>query len=309
MESKNIIQDFINGNLNQENRKKVSQQIKEYSKNKSEMKQENKQNFDADKAWDSFQSKISESKISRKQKNFNFFAFGKVAASIILLIGLSISGYLIYNNFSQTKFSEISTQNKIEEVKLPDGSIITLNHNSTIKFPENFSGKTRIIEFNGEAFFSIEKNPNKPFIIKTNNAKVKVLGTSFNVKSNKNNIIVNVKTGKVQLSGINKKSIKLTAGEEGKIKNNEISKSKEFNKNYLSWKTKTFVFNNIKLSKVLSEISKAYHTEIIPETEEIGEISFSSTLNNLQIDVLLDVICSPENLTYTKKDGKIIISK
>ncbi len=307
-----IISKFINGTLNAKDRKKVSKEISDYTMQKKALKMniENRHNFDADNAWNSFQKRISEKKPHKNPKNINLFAFRKIVASVILIIGISIVSYLLYNNFSTIKYSEINTKNEIQEIKLPDGSLITLNHNSKIIFPEKFSKKTRIVEFSGEAFFKIKKNPKRPFIIKTEKAEVLVLGTSFNVEAYFNNIKVCVKTGKVKLSKKNiAENVKLIAGEEGTIKNNIISKNIVQDKNYLSWKNKSFIFENTKLSKAISDINKAYNVNIILENEDLENILITSSPSNKDIDILLDLICSPENLSFIKTGSKILITK
>ncbi len=309
---KHIISEFIKGTLNDNYRKKVSKEISDYTKQKKALKMniENRQNFDADNAWNSFQKRIFEKEPHKNPKNINLLTFRKIAASVILIIGISITTYLFYNNFSTTKYSEINTKNEIQEIKLPDGSLITLNYNSKIRFPKKFSKKTRIVEFSGEAFFKINKNPKQPFIIKTEKAEVMVLGTSFNVEAYLNNIKVCVKTGKVRLSKKNiAENVKLIAGEEGIIKNNIISKNIVQDKNYLSWKNKSFIFENTKLSKVISDINKAYNVNITLENEDLENILITSFPSNKDIDILLDLICSPENLSFIKNGSKILITK
>lgn len=66
---------------------------------------------------------------------------------------------------------------------LPDGSTVWVNAGSSISYEGDFTGKLREVKLEGEAYFDVVKNPNKPFIVHTGGIKIKVLGTSFNVKS------------------------------------------------------------------------------------------------------------------------------
>ena len=226
---------FIKGTLSEDSREGISKQIKSHTTNveSKKMKIDNKQVFDRDKAWNKFRKTIETDDLLLN-KSKKMFSIRNIAASIVLLIGLSVTVYVLFNNYSQTQFTEISSADKIKEVLLPDGSQITLNQNATIKYPKEFSDNNRTVEFTGEAFFDIAKNTAKPFIIKTNKAEVTVLGTSFNILADeKDNITVTVKTGKVKLSKNKTENIILNPEEVGKIKNNTLSKSDNIDKNYL----------------------------------------------------------------------------
>ena len=305
------ISNFITGSLTEEKREEVSKQIKKHSANveSNKMKANNTNKFDPDKAWNTFHKRIEGDNMSI-QKPKTLFKLRNIAASIVLLIGISIFGYLIVNNFSHSQFTKISSADNIKEISLPDGSQITLNKNTTIKFPKEFSDNNRTVEFSGEAFFDIVKNPIKPFIIKTNKAEVTVLGTSFNVLADSyDNITVTVKTGKVKLSKNEAENIILNPEEVGKIKNNTLSKSNNIDKNYLAWKTKCFEYDGETLSKVIEDFNKVYQVNIILEDEEISNLSIVSSPQNKTIDVALNLVCTSHNLEYKKENNRIIISK
>ena len=305
-----IINDFINGTLSPEKAKKLSNMIKDKENNKYFTKKENSnytEQFDVDAAWKKFSNKNINTKTIKRNKKNNFM---RIAASTILLVGVSIIGYFVSSNvFNNDKYSEINSKNELKEVILPDGSIVSLNKNSNIKFPEVFGNK-RIVEFSGEGFFKISKNPKSPFIIKSNNSEISVLGTSFNVNAkDKKNISVTVKTGKVKFAKNKNEHVILVAGEFGEIKNNNLSKSKNLNKNFLSWKTKQFIYKNDKLKKVISDFNKVYNVNIATSSADIEDLLISTTIKNKTINMALDIICKSNNLQYSKNKNKIIISK
>ena len=305
------ISDFISGTLSKDTREDISKQIKSQTTNdeSKKMRIDKKQLFDPDNAWNKFRNTIETDDLLLS-KSKKMFSIRNIAASIVILIGLSVTTYVIFNNFSQTQFTEISSANSIKDLILPDGSQITLNQNATIIFPKEFSDNNRTVEFSGEAFFDITKNPAKPFIIRTNKAKVTVLGTSFNVLTDKkDNITVTVKTGKVQLSKNKKENIILNPKDVGKIKANTLSKDINTDKNYLSWKTKCFEYDGELLSKVIEDFNKVYQVNIILQDEEISNLSIVSSPQNKTIDVALSLICTSHNLEYKKENNRIIISK
>ena len=310
----NTLKDFIEGRSKESVRNSITEKIKAYQKNnRKEMKNNtNNTDFNPDKAWNSLHSRIEENRhFSDKKKIFNLSPALKIAASVILIIGLSFSAFYIFNS---NKYVEIASLDEIIEQKLPDGTIVTLNSNSNLKYPESFKGNIREIDFNGEAFFEVAKNPDKPFIIKANGAQVKVLGTSFNLNTNLNeNVVLAVTTGKVQLSkssDLNQKVI-LYAGDIGIINNNQISSNVNNDTNYSSWKTKKLYFKQGEnLRNVISDLNKTYGVNIVFEDDQIGNEKINeNTFENRNLSFILDLFCTLHNLEYKTVDKKIIISK
>ncbi|MBR9854330.1 MAG: FecR domain-containing protein [Algicola sp.] len=126
-----------------------------------------------------------------------------IAAAVAVLVACT---YFVWNYSSSFKMGVMddvqvmSSANNISKVILPDGSVVWLKAYSKLSYPENFSGDIREVELEGEALFEVEQNPNRPFVISCGNLKTTVLGTSFNIKGNQDDIEVNVLTGKVALS-------------------------------------------------------------------------------------------------------------
>ncbi|MDP4186403.1 MAG: FecR family protein, partial [Bacteroidota bacterium] len=155
--------------------------------------------FNDEKAWRRLKTKLN--KPVRKTRIMTMM---RVAAAILLVIG---AGYLIYNfsssyrNFNPRNMIVVTDSTEIlRNIVLPDGSHVQLNISSKLSFPNTFTGSTREVTITGEAFFEVVHNPKMPFIIHAAGSKIKVLGTSFNVKAySKTNIVeVIVKSGKVQ---------------------------------------------------------------------------------------------------------------
>jgi len=299
----NIIQEFINGTLDDKSRLMIRKNFNSLNKSVEEETTENNSNkFDADTAWTNLHNRIKKNSIKGK----TYYKFGRIAASVILLIGLSVSGYYVFTPNSTRK---VQSEDSIKTITLPDGSVVTLNTNSHISYPEKFTKNNRTVKFEGEAFFNIRKNPLKPFIIETDKARIKVLGTSFNVNTENKKTEVVVKTGKVELKNTRKKQNKviLIPGEKGISDAKNIYKQKNNNPNYLSWKTHFFTYNNEKLKNIVSDINKTYQINIVFKNAEIGEIITGKTsFNNYNIDTIVKIICETHHL-HSKIDGKNII--
>lgn len=128
------------------------------------------------------------------------------AAGILLVTGL---GYLLVNRQQQARNNaHIAMETKtsgakdVVSIELPDGTQVWLNKNSRIEYPKVFDGDEREVFLEGEAFFEVVPNPEKPFIVKSNKVSTRVLGTSFDVKAydGDETASVSVATGKVEVS-------------------------------------------------------------------------------------------------------------
>jgi ferric-dicitrate binding protein FerR (iron transport regulator) len=304
-----ILNKFINGTLDDKTRIITSEMINKNYQNSDIETNSDETKFNPENAWMKLQNKID------KESNSGFTTFKsvskiRIAASIIIVIGIMLTGILLLNPFATVKYAQIKTGNEIKELKLSDGSVITLNRNSVLKYPETFASEKREIEFSGEAYFEIAKNPQKPFIIKTNDAEIKVLGTSFNVRSEqKNEVIVNVNSGKVQLVNKNNESLVLTKNETGKIENNTLTKNINSDLNYSAWKTKHFIYENVKLNTVINDLNRVYQTNIVFKNLDIGEIKITTEFVNKPIDSVIEIICVSQNLKYKQSEETTVIYK
>ncbi|HEV8269779.1 MAG TPA: FecR family protein, partial [Chitinophagaceae bacterium] len=139
-----------------------------------------------DKAWERFQKRVADKNETPKIISRGRFSWMRMAASIILIAGLGIAAYFIFNNNAPKEMVAQTGQNVLVDT-LSDGSVITLNKKSTITYPSKFKGNTRTIALEGEAFFNVAPDKKKPFIISVNDVQVIVVGTSFNIKSENGN--------------------------------------------------------------------------------------------------------------------------
>lgn len=206
------------------------------------------------------------------------------------------------------------TTNEKKEYYLPDNSKISLEANSEIKYASNFN-ESRILYFSGNAFFEItHKSNNLPFIIYSNITKTEVLGTSFTIKSIKGvpRDVINVITGKVAYSALNDPSriIYLTAGKECSIKEDEEGRIIYSTTDIVEDgnKHERIVFNNTRLSEVISTLKGFYKVSILTGTPEILNCKFSGSFENSDIDEVMQVISESFNLTLVQEEGEYILN-
>jgi transmembrane sensor len=264
--------------------------------------------INVDNAWNNVFSRINENEHKKEigLASFRFIrsSFMRVAAIVLVLLSLGTAGaYLLNPDIFSRKITIASGMDqKNIEVALPDGSRIFLNRNSELSYRSNFGARGRNVTLTGEAFFEIAPDASKPYILDAGNAKVKVVGTSFNVitKNNESAVEVFVKTGKVMLSNNSgSKSLALDPGYVG-IMDSEISaKSLNNNPNYLSWKTGLLVYNGQKLDVVFSDLKRVYNMDIEVADPSILENRWTSPIDNQPQDTIIRLICASFNLSYT----------
>ncbi len=239
--------------------------------------------------------------------------FWTMAAGFALLIGLSWFFIGQFNN--QEDFAEIKTGDEERVVLLADGTQIYMNTYSVIKYPRTFDGEMREIEFNGEAFFDVAKDPQHPFIIHTPFEDVTVLGTSFNVRAYEDeaNSEIAVCTGSVKVnSGLT--SAILEPNEKAIVDHSskEMGVEKTESLNELAWHTKSLRFSNTPLSSVIADLEGFYDVTIkvsnagilnCPYTDSFGKDDNVNTAIQSIATVFGITVKQEDNTHYTLVGG------
>ena len=197
---------------------------------------------------------------------------------------------------------------------LQDGSRVTLNSNSELSYPEKFRGGKREVLLKGEAFFEVERNPDKPFRVSIEHkAMVEVLGTSFNIRSEQSGeaIKVLVVEGRVAFTGTTKErpGMILEKDEQATMTHGTLRRDKVVNKNMLSWKTGILCFDQSFIGDVVAELEVHYMRDIILDEDIPRDLKFTSTIDNQDIESVLEELSLVLGLTVSYEDNKVHISK
>lgn len=262
------------------------------------------QRFNANKAWSKLHERfvneglVEEKPVRRLRQNSNILF--RIAALLILALVISLFANNLLKNNSTHEMLSAGYGQKDKSLVLADGSEVHINSSSQISYPSIFEEKYRRVKLNGEAFFDVARDENKPFIIEAGNFEVKVLGTSFNVRQVGDEVEVFVETGKVQLYNPNKltESVIIEPGYVGKISANNVAKVKNTNDNITSWRTKTLKFKETQLNQVISDLENTYDKSIVFDSENINNYKLTSVYNNQDFEVVIQSICISFNLTY-----------
>ncbi|SNS71398.1 FecR family protein [Ekhidna lutea] len=225
----------------------------------------------------------------------------KYASAAVLVLAISL--LFVLNN------SE--TDNVYSTQSMADGSEISLHGSSSIEVIA-FNDEIREIKVTGKAYFDIERDETRPFIIHTENARVQVLGTSFLVKANGEETEVCVESG---LVGFSKKvdgsevSVKLTKGEMGLISNSNkgIIKRNIRDLNYLAWKTKVITFNESTMAEVEQVLEDVYGIDVSFDNPEFKGCKLTAKFNKKKPKDAIEIIARTFGVEYEFTNGKAIL--
>jgi len=251
----------------------------------------------------------------------------RVAATLVLISGLALLAVKFspfnLNNSDQRVVVIENTSSAKKTVLLSDGSKVTVEHGGQLLIDKDFGKTKRTVYLTGDAFFDITKNPEKPFLVITDNLVTRVLGTSFWIKADKNNaeISVSVRTGKVTVFQKTKNSedvmpverMILTPNQEAVFVRSESKLVKTLVEkpvllNPASKKYAHFEFEETAITEVFSELEKAYGVRIIYDTELLENCNLTATLGNEPLFEKLDLICETIKANYEIADGQVIIN-
>lgn len=189
------------------------------------------------------------------------------------------------------------------DVQLADRSKVTLNHNSKLSVMDGFDQKDRVVELKGQAFFNIQQNHEKLFIIFMDNRQVKVLGTSFDLKYEAKVTEVLVRTGKVQLI-YNDEILTLTSGQKGIISATGNMTREMWDANEIAWYTGALSFED----KTMNEVAKTLtdlHNKPIEVSEEIANCKLTLKIDYERIEEVFDIIAETLDIKWSEEDERI----
>ena len=261
--------------------------------------------LDPERSWQAFKQKAAQANdnVRPLRTSINWL---QIAAVLLLILTAGGVLYRVLKPTNPVMLTAQTTYNTRIDT-LADGSIITLNKNSTLVYPSKFAGNTREIKLaKGEAFFEITPDKSKPFIIKVNDVAVKVVGTSFNIKANNNRTEVIVETGIVQV--IRKEVVvKLKPKEKVEADADGIIKLQTQDALYNYYRTGEFQPNNTPLWRLVDVLNEAYHANIVIGNKALQNQPITTTLKYGSLDGVLSVICKTFNVHARKSGNKIII--
>lgn len=222
-----------------------------------------------------------EQSILHNKKRFSIQTISKEILKIVAVLAFGIlTTYSLMNRKSlptemQTIYVPAGQRSKLS---LSDGTIVWLNSGTTIKFPTNFSKNQREVIIDGEAFFSVAKNKDKPFIVNTERNYIKVLGTEFNVKAYEGKEIFEIALleGSIEvIHNDNNMSYLLKENETFISKNDKVTKGTIIDYNYFKWRDGLICFEKESITSLFEKLELYYDINIENKNESILKGSYT----------------------------------
>lgn len=165
---------------------------------------------------------------------------------------------------------------------LADGTVVKINSESKIKFPNKFSDtERRVILEEGEAFFDVARSEKVPFIVEVRNSSIRVMGTSFNVNAYpEHNMKTTLVEGKVKIKNeTSAKEVTLIPGQQAELKEGGFQVAKVDIDPYIAWTKGLFIFNRLDLKSIMAQLNRWYDMNVTFEDPAVEAYTFTGAIN------------------------------
>jgi ferric-dicitrate binding protein FerR (iron transport regulator) len=216
-------------------------------------------------------------------------------------------------NLHDVKSNNISTHRGGQwQVVLPDGSKVWLNSATSFTYPATFEKQpSRIVQLNGEAYFEVAKDKSHPFIVKTGQQQVEVLGTHFNINcyQDEPSVTTTLAEGRVKISSLTGKTKVLIPGQQGILRNSDLTVSDANVEEALAWKNGYFRFNDESIQSIMRKISRWYNIDV----QYNGDISTEGLNGKISrfknISQVLEALEATKTVHFKVEERRVTVMK
>ncbi len=251
-------------------------------------------------------------------KTLRFSFWLRSAAAVLLIAGIGLSFYRLQHkpaDLNTAAFTELSASTgEIKTITLMDGTKVILNHESKLRYPNVFTGKSREVSLVGQAFFEVAHNAAKPFKVHTTQLDVQVLGTSFDVKAYPEDRIsdVVVATGKVGVMALRFRGAgthMLLPGEGLSFNHlsGKFSQGRTDVLNSSAWKQGLLIFNNERLENIVLRLKKAYKVNFVFKNKLLLNRELSIKIKNENLNLVMKALSIPGEFNYKIEKGTVTL--
>lgn len=305
--------------------------------------------FDAQTAWEKTARQIHFNESGKGfiytfRNNKRLQKILQIAAMFIFFVSVgAVGSWFIFSSqniqFMNQSCEIVTPRGSKSQITLPDGSIVWINAGSKLSYTGDFNQTERVVNLQGEAYFNVKSNKEKPFVVQTSCLKVKAYGTVFNVKAYpeektivttlvegnvvveakdnanetysytlkpKQNMIYHIKTGLSELPGekiTKKENLKLEKTETGKEVVRVINDIKP--ELYTSWKDENWVIEGIPLDELATLMGRRFNTKIEIQNDVLKLYKFTGTIRNETLEQILVILRLTAPLEYQVGKGSV----
>lgn len=261
---------------------------------------------------DNFHSRFKHPLNNNKRRRLSLWIPAAAAAILLVIGGAHFLRKPATPKDIYTETATLAGERKI--ITLPDGTTITLNNGSRIKFPKEFTGKVREVYLDGEAFFNVTHDKTRPFIVNSGKLKVNVLGTSFDVHGYATDakIDVTVTTGKVGvIAPGNRTSRMLMPGQKLSYnrKTDELEQSTVNPNDYTGWQRGDLIFKNEQLDAICQRLERWYGVKISIKSPGLKGKHISLEQDNESLQNVMKMLSIVGGFKYEINDKNVQINK
>ena len=259
--------------------------------------------YSASESWKLLERRL----VPPRTKRLRLFRLaGVVAASVLLCF----ASWFIYDYWKPVAMQTVSAGAAISVITLPDQTKVTLNRYSSLTYPDRFKEDRREVQLQGEAYFEVAPDSLHPFIVKTEQQNLRVLGTSFAIRAyaNESVVLTTLETGKVNIHSKGQEVI-LTPGEQSCLKDGNLTVAKVNTTLFTAWHKGIFIFQDQPLENILNTLARWYNIDIFYTNENLKDIHFTGELK--RYDRIQDFLCKLEILEkvrFTIKGRTVTVS-
>ena len=318
----NILIKYLDGTLTDEERTRVDDWVAESTENEKLLEQVyfTLQVTDRLRVMESVDPEMAlvrfKSRVRKQNKKVSFrrsLQFMQRVAAILFIPVLVLSAYFFMQTGKEkVRMVEVRTNpGVVSTFELPDGSKVWVNSDSKLIYGSRFTSNERILKLEGEAYFEVTPDKNRPFIVETENFSVKALGTSFNIKAYKEDSWAStvLMTGKVKVQSESEMFI-LEPNQRisfdrttGKMDKSNVVDATDFS----GWMYNTLSFDAETFEDIVQTLQRLYNTRIIFESESLKKYRFTGSPSNTSLESILQILSLTSPLSYEVKDSVIIL--
>ncbi len=202
------------------------------------------------------------------------------------------------------------------KIVLEDSTVVWLNSESTLCYPEKFAANSRRVSVTGEAYFEVHHEKNRPFIVDIGGEMIKVYGTTFNVRGYKDEeaILTTLETGKISISDIQNRDAELFLypGHQARFdKATSEVRMKEVDTEIVTgWRQGKFVFEETPLSTIMRDLSRWYDFNYEFAEEDIKNIIFMGSVSRYaDFRTIISILEDGGEVKFSLSGNKIVISR